>query len=179
MRTKLLAAGVVALGASALAIATAIPASADPTVVTFALTGGTLDISVPASANLGSSGTDFSGPLGAITVTDGRGASDASWEVSLSSTDFTTGGGAPAETLTAADDVSYWSGTATSTSGNGIFTPGQEFVGDAVPIAFGVAYVHVGGTGDNSATWNPTVVVSPRGDSVTGTYTGTVTHSFL
>ena len=180
MRTKLLAAGVVALGASALALATAIPASADDTTVTFTLTGGGIDISAPASVSLGSSsGSAFSGQLGAITVTDGRNAADASWEASVTSTDFTTGGATTVETLGAADDVAYWSGAATSTTGNGTFVPGQDAVGDAAPIAFNVAFVHVDGTGNNSATWNPTVVVTPRGDSVAGTYSGIVTHSVL
>ena len=179
MRTKLLAAGAVALGTSALALATAVPASADDTIVTFTLTGGSLVISAPATADIGGSGADFSGQLGPIMVTDGRGAGDATWNSWVTSTDFTTGGETPAETLTAANDVTYWSGVATATSGTGAFEPGQEFEGSALPPTGIVAYSHVGGTGDNSATWNPTLIVSPRADSVVGDYTGTVTHSFL
>jgi hypothetical protein len=33
------------------------------------------------------------------------------------------------------------------------------------------------GVGDNSATWNPTLIVSVPASAVAGVYTGTVTHS--
>ncbi len=34
-------------------------------------------------------------------------------------------------------------------------------------------------TGDNSATWNPTINVFVSGGHAAGTYTGTITHSVL
>lgn len=36
---------------------------------------------------------------------------------------------------------------------------------------------HTGGTGNNFATWNPTLVVNVPVGTVQGVYTGTVTHS--
>ncbi|MFI9644053.1 hypothetical protein ACIG87_29055 [Micromonospora sp. NPDC051925] len=39
------------------------------------------------------------------------------------------------------------------------------------------AFTHVGGTGNNTATWNPTLVVNVPLDSQAGISPGTVTHS--
>lgn len=39
------------------------------------------------------------------------------------------------------------------------------------------AVTATGITGDNSATWNPTINVRVAGDTAAGTYTGTITHS--
>ncbi|MEU6410670.1 hypothetical protein [Microbispora sp. NPDC046933] len=33
------------------------------------------------------------------------------------------------------------------------------------------------GSGDNSATWDPTIVITVPAQAVAGTYTGTVNHS--
>ena len=76
--------------------------------------------------------------------------------------------------------VSYWSGPATATSGTGTLTPGQATAADAQTLdvnrtAFGLA----AGTGNNSVTWNPTVLIAIPAASVAGTYTGAITHSVL
>jgi hypothetical protein len=39
------------------------------------------------------------------------------------------------------------------------------------------AFTLTAGTGNNTATWNPTLVVALPAAAVVGTYTGTVTHS--
>jgi hypothetical protein len=71
---------------------------------------GTLTISAPVSADLSTGvttpvtpGGQIVGNLGVVTVTDLRSLVDTGWTASVSSTDFTTGGGTSAETIPAAD----------------------------------------------------------------------------
>jgi len=159
----------------------AVAAPTDDTAVTFAVLAGTLDIVTPETAALGSGapGTDISGALGVVTVTDGRASADASWDATVTSTVFQTGGGTPPETVLASE-VSYWSGPATATTGDGTFTPAQATAGAAQPLDNVVptpAFTHDGGTGNNTAGWNPGLVVHVPLDSQGGTYSGTVTHS--
>lgn len=161
--------------------APAAAAPTDDTTVTFEVDEGTLDIVAPATADLGSGapGGIITGQLGTVTVTDSRGAADASWVASVTSTVFETGGGTPAETVEPGL-IDYWSGAATATTGNGTFTPGQANAGAAEPldtVTPVTAFTHTGGTGGNTAAWNPTLVVNVPLDSIAGTYTGTVTHS--
>ncbi|MDQ7909234.1 hypothetical protein RB614_32405 [Phytohabitans sp. ZYX-F-186] len=157
----------------------AAPAAAAPTgdtTASFTVAAGTLDVVVPATATIGSGGapgTSISGSLGSVSVDDTRAAADASWTVTVTTTAFTTGGGTASETV-AATDVDYASGPATATTGTGTFTP----TGAAAPIGTGItAFSHTGGTGNNSAAWNPTLNVNVPLANVAGTYTGTVTHS--
>ncbi|MBF9134336.1 hypothetical protein I0C86_36215 [Plantactinospora sp. S1510] len=178
-RTLLLgAAATVALG---LLASPAVAAPSGETDVTFEILAGTLDITVPATADLGtgSPGAPLDGPLGAVTVTDGRASDDASWEATVTATVFQTGGGTPPETILPSE-IEYWSGPATATTGTGTFTPGQLTSAEAEPldsVTPVVAFTHTGGTGNNTATWNPTLVVNVPLDSQAGVYTGTVTHS--
>ncbi|MGW5360296.1 hypothetical protein [Actinopolymorpha pittospori] len=179
------------VGAAALVAATAVvaaPAQAAtcaqattcPTTVTFSITAGELEITVPDAVDIGSgaSGTVISGQLGPVTVEDGRATLGATWEATViaATGGWTTGTGTPAETVpnTAVD---YWSGTAT-TDGDGTFTAGQPTAGDAVPIdTEQTAYSKDDGDGPNSATWNPTLVVNVPATAVAGVYAGTVNHS--
>ncbi|WP_371778405.1 hypothetical protein [Streptosporangium subroseum] len=164
--------------AAAFTMAFALPAAAAPTgdtIVTFEITAGTLDIVVPATADLGdvaAGATSVSGQLGPVTVTDTRGALDAGWVVTVSSTAFTTGAATPAETIPASA-VTYTPGAATATSGTATFTPGTP--DDlATPItAFSATDI----VGNNSATWNPTITIALPPAAVAGVYTGTITHS--
>lgn len=162
----------------------AVPATAQPTddtEVTFEILAGTLDIAAPATADLGtgSSGAVIDGTLGPVTVDDSRAAADASWEATVTSTVFQTGAGTPTETVLASE-VDYWSGPATATTGTGTFTPGQLDAAAAVPLDSVTplpTFTHTGGTGNNTATWAPSLVVNVPLDSQAGVYTGTVTHS--
>jgi hypothetical protein len=145
------------------------------TSTTFTLTSGTLAISVPGSANLGSFATGstvVSGSLGGITVNDTRGALVAQWSASVASTDFTTGTATSNETVTKAN-VAYTTGVGSST-GTGTFVP----VGAASLAVPGVAGTWAG-VGNNSTSWNPTVAMTLLGSQVAGTYSGTITHSVL
>ncbi|MFG1848185.1 hypothetical protein [Micromonospora carbonacea] len=181
MRSKLFAAG---LAGSALVLGLASPASADTaeTIVTLTVSAEDgLTISAPATANIGAGnpGDTVSGQIGPVTVTDQRAALNADWTTTVVATDFTTGGATEPETIPDIN-VLYWSGGATATSGSGTFTPGQAGAGDAQIINVPrTAFTHTGGSGDNSATWNPTLVVNIPSGVVAGVYTGTVTHTVL
>ncbi|MCW2881046.1 MAG: hypothetical protein JWQ95_5146 [Sphaerisporangium sp.] len=136
---------------------------------------GALSISVPTTANLGSAAAgaaNVSGRLGAVTVTDARDAPSAAWIATVSSTNFTTGGATAPETI-AKGSVKYSPGSATSTTGNATFTPGTAGDLGSARTAFSAS----NGTGDNSATWNPTITVTLPAGVIAGTYTGTITHS--
>ncbi len=169
-----------AVAATVIALGVAVPsASASPgaTSATITITGGALSISVPAAAgNLGSQpdavcGETISGPLGQVQVLDARNAAaGAGWVASVISTAFTPAAG-PA---IAASAVSYNAGaitqvgTATDAANN---PPNLTGVSPAV-TATGI-------TGDNSATWNPTITVTVPGGMAAGVYSATITHSVL
>ncbi|MEU4552419.1 hypothetical protein [Micromonospora violae] len=178
MRRKILA----GLAGVAAVVALAGPAAADTTgetIVTLTVdAAGGLSITVPATANIGHGveGSTISGQLGPVTVLDQRGSLTPNWTVNVFSTDFTTGGGTSGETIPNIN-VLYWSGNPTATAGGGTFTPGQPNSGDQVIINVPrTAMSHTGGTGNNFATWNPTLVVNVPDGTVQGVYTGTVTH---
>jgi hypothetical protein len=150
------------------------------TTTTFTLTAGNLAITVPGSKDLGSVATGTattSAQLGSIQVSDGRGALNGSWTTSVSSTDFTTGGATSDETIAKAS-ADYWSGAATASSGTGTFTPGQANAGAKQALSAGrTAFSAASVIGNNTATWNPTVIINIPSAAVAGAYSGTVTHS--
>ncbi|MEU4570247.1 hypothetical protein [Micromonospora sp. NPDC023956] len=158
----------------------AAPAAAEDTIVTLTVdAAGGLSITVPARANLGHGveGSTVSGQLGPVTVLDQRGSLTPNWTATVVSTDFTTGGGSSGETIPNIN-VRYWSGPATATAGGGVFTPGQPTAAEQVVINVPrTAFSHTGGSGNNFATWNPTLLVNIPDGTVEGVYTGTVTHS--
>lgn len=159
---------------------TATPAdAAGPTTVTFDVTAGSLSISVPATAALGSGtpGSTITSQLGAVSVTDTRAQLTPTWTASVSTTTFTTGGATSGETIAKAA-VAYASGTATATTGVGVFLPGQALVASAVALgSTQTAFSLTSGVGNNSASWNPTIVITVPAGAVAGTYTGTITQS--
>ncbi|WP_229400959.1 hypothetical protein [Micromonospora okii] len=179
MRKPLLA---LAAGAAAAALAVASPAAAAPsgdTTVTFTVSTANLDISVPPSINLGAvfAGTTIGGPLGNVTVRDERAALNATWTATVSSSAFTTGGKTPEETILP-NLVEYWSGRVVAQTGTGTLVPGQPTSDDAVTLNVPrVAFSKTSGSGDNSATWNPSIRITIPGSAVGGTYTGVITHS--
>jgi hypothetical protein len=150
------------------------PSGSDPdTVVTFTVTTGALSLTAPAAADLGSGapGTTISGTVGPVTVTDDRAALNASWNATASSTDWTTGGSTPNETIPAGD--------ATYTPGQITTTGTVSTVGSTITLS-GTAQTVVAATdvvGNNTATWNPTVAVAVPAAAVGGTYTATLSHS--
>ena len=177
MKTRmLLAASATAL----LAIGVAQPASAATTGAsnaTITVEGGSLSITVPTNAgNLGTrtntvGGGTISGPLGQVQVEDARSAAAGSgWVASAISTAFTPTPG----TAIAASAVDYNAGTITKI-GTATYA-----ANDRTGLAgVGPVVTATGITGDNSATWNPTIKVNVPGGAVAGVYSATITHSVL
>jgi hypothetical protein len=153
--------------------------AAPETTVTFAVGTGLLSMTAPDSATLatgtGQPGTTISGLVGTTVVTDDRASLAATWTVSVSESDFTTGTLTSAETIPAGD-VTYTAGSFFTTGTITVTaTPATLTLGTtAAEDVFGTA-----GVGDNSATWNPTLDVAIPAAAVTGTYTGTLTQSVL
>jgi hypothetical protein len=179
IRTK----AVITAGAVVTMIAGSSPmarAAPGDTPATFAITAGTLGISVPSgTVNLGSLGTGASGfanrPLGNVTVTDTRGALLATWVATVSSTNFTTGGGSTDETVLKSA-IAYASGSPVSgSSGTGTFVPGTL----ATMTTAGTAAAWTAGVGNNTQVWNPQLSFTLLPTQVAGTYSGTINHSVL
>ena len=174
MRTRSL---LVVAAAGLLSLGIALPASADTTTASVTVTGGTLTISAPAAAgSLGSiansvSGGTINGSLGQVQVLDARSAAAGSgWVASVISTAFTPS----AEPTIAASFVSYTAGTITKV-GTATYTannPGNLTGVSAAVTATGI-------TGDNSATWTPTINVAVPGGTVATTYSAIITHSVV
>jgi hypothetical protein len=170
---------VVATALGVLALGLAQPATADSgvTPATVTVTGGALSITVPVDAgSLGSrvntvGGGTISGSLGQVQVNDARSAAAGSgWVVTVISTAFTP----PSGPTIAASAVGYTAGAITKT-GTATFTANNP-----ADLTGAVAAVTATGiTGDNSATWNPTINVAVPGGTVANVYSATITHSVV
>ena len=170
---------VVATALGVLALGLAQPAAADSgvTPATVTVTGGALSITVPVDAgSLGSrvntvGGGTISGSLGPVQVNDARSAAAGSgWVVTVISTAFTP----PSGPTIAASAVGYTAGAITKT-GTATFTANNP-----ADLTGAVAAVTATGiTGDNSATWNPTINVAVPGGTVANVYSATITHSVV
>jgi hypothetical protein len=159
-------------GAGVMTFAVPAFAATSPTPVTVQILGGALSITVPATANLGttaasSTAQTVTGLLGPVVVSDLR-AGSLGWVATAGSTDFT----GPAGPTISATTMTYTPGTAfvvgiatvTPISLTAMTTPGTVQTATAV-------------IGVNTATWNPSIgVVIPAG-AVAGSYTATITHS--
>ena len=169
---------VVAAAAGLLTLGTALPASADTTggtPATVTVTGGALSITVPsANANLGSrantvGGGTISGPLGQVQVSDARSpVAGSSWNATVISTAFTP----PAGPAIPASAVGYQAGPITKV-GTATYTANDP--GNLTGVSPAVSASGI--TGDNSATWNPTINVAVPGGMAAGVYGATITHS--
>jgi hypothetical protein len=175
-RRNLLVAAVAAL----LPLGMAVPASATaPGVSTASITvlGGALSISVPTDAGVLGTRTDsvgggtISGPLGQVQVSDARSAAAGSgWVASVISSAFTPLTG----TAIAASAVGYTAGTITKV-GTATYTANDP--GNLTGVS--PAVTATGITGDNSATWNPTITVAVPGGMAATSYFATITHSVV
>jgi hypothetical protein len=143
--------------------------------MTITVTGGALEISVPAGpVSLGSivntvEGGTVGGQLGVVQVSDARSAAAGSgWVASSISTAFTP----PAGPAIAASAVGYTAGSITKV-GTATYT-----ANDPADLTGVIAVVTATGiTGDNSASWNPTITVTVPGGMAAGEYSATITHS--
>jgi hypothetical protein len=177
------AAFVAALSIASIGIGVA-PASAattGDTEVTFTIQGGLLQVSVPAEAELQTGGatlgsllgSDVSGSLGPVTVTDNQGKLLGGWTATVTASDFTNTEGGQTSTIPAAN-VGYATGVITPVVGLSLS------LGQLVPVANQTATWAVTTTavGNSEAEWNPTVTVRVPDEGVAaGTYRGTITHS--
>jgi hypothetical protein len=146
----------------------------DPsTTVTFAVTSGLLTMTAPTAASLGSGapGGTISAPLGTVQVTDNRALLNASWTVTASTSNFTTGTATTAETIPASD-ANYNPGPV-ATTGTITVTPTDITMSNSPQTVMAAS----AGNGDNTASWNPTITVVVPAAAVTGNYTATLTHS--
>jgi hypothetical protein len=170
----------IATAAALLALGVALPASADTTgasTATVTVQGGALSITVPTDAgSLGTlintvGGGTISGPLGQVQVNDARSAAAGSgWVASVISTAFTP----PSGPTIAASAVGYTAGVITKT-GTATYTANNP-----ANLTGAVAAVTATGiTGDNSATWNPTINVAVAGGTIANVYSATITHSVV
>ena len=142
-----------------------------------------VSVTVPANANLGSASTGtatLTAQLGSVTASGG-GLLGVQVTASVACSDFKTGSGTAAETISKTN-VFYWSGAATATGLLSSVTPGQPTSADQVSCATSHQAFWAGaplGLLTTSVTWNPTIVIHLPGSAVQGTYTGTVTHTVV
>jgi hypothetical protein len=166
--------GTVAVSGAILALLPVGSAMAAPgdTTATFTLAGGSLGVTPAGTAALtnGASGAaSVSGSLGAVDVSDTRG-STAGWVVSAASTTFVDGAGS------VSTGVSYNSGTATASTG--IVTPESAGAKSLTAVPATVASGTLA-SGNNTASFTPTLTVSLPSSALAGVYSGTVTTSIL
>ncbi len=144
---------------------------------TLTITGGSLEITVgDGTTDLGelastADGGVLPGKLGQVVVSDQRSAPAGSgWVASAVSTPFTNphGPAIPASRVRYAAGKIEKTGTATLTAN----TPQSLKKAAAVVTATEI-------TGNNTATWTPTITVDVPGNLVAGTYSATITHSVL
>jgi hypothetical protein len=150
-------------------------ACAAETSATVTVTGGALSMTVPVSAgNLGTransvSGGTISGHLGEVQVNDARAAAAGSgWVATVISTAFTPSEG---PTIGAAA-VGYTVGAITKVGTATFIANNPTNLTGVVP-----AVTATGITGDDSATWDPTINVFVAGGMAAGVYSGTITQS--
>jgi len=167
--------GLVAVATGLFALGFAGPVSAVGTTATVTVTGGALSITVPVDAgNLGTAantvlGSTITGPLGPVQVNDARDAAAGSgWVATVISTAFTP----PAGPAIPASDVGYTVGSITQV-GTATYTANNPSNLTGVVAAVTATAI----TGDNSATWDPTISVTVAGGMAAGVYSGTITHS--
>ncbi len=150
----------------------AMAVTSDPvtTTTTFALTGGDLTLTAATGAtltNAASGTTAITGNLGAVSVTDARGGTVA-WNVSALSSTFTGVLGSVSDT------VSYTGGAVVET-GTITVADGAATVIDAeLPVVSPASL-----SGNNTASWDPTLDVTMPAGALADDYTGTVTTSIL
>jgi hypothetical protein len=160
---------------TALVAAVGLPAqSASATDISMTIVGGALTISVPATTDLGSYTNtvgegEHSGSLGEVTVSDARSAATGSWWVATVIATALTPSIGP---TIGANLIDYRCGDIAKVGVATLEASDQIGLAGVVPVvsASGI-------TGDNSATWNPTITVNIESGKAAGTYTGTITHS--
>jgi hypothetical protein len=170
--TRLVSKVGVAAGAVVLSLVGVLPASAaaGDTATTFAVNAGTLSITLQPSASLtsaASGASSVSGTLGSVSVSDTRG-NRSTWSANATSTTFTDSTG-----TTTSTGVTYTAGAMTTTGTTTIAAgTATTLTGVATKVAGPTAV-----TGNNTATWNPTLLVALPANALAGNYSGVVNTS--
>lgn len=174
--TKRLIVGLAAAAASLIPAPSALAATA---TVTGNVNAGTLSISTSATPSFAVTldGTDKTGSYTVpTTVTDATG-SGAGWNLTITSTQFTTGGGSPSTLPTNASSITGVTSscnTTCSAPSNSITYPLGVPAGSSPPTA--VKYFNAAaGTGQGEFANTPAVNVSVPASSAVGTYSSTLT----
>jgi hypothetical protein len=173
---RLLAAGILT---GLLTLGSIAPASADDddTTLTVTVVGGELEISVnSATRNLGTventpDGTIVTGSLGEVTVRDNRNAPEgSSWVATAVATELKPkkGRGISAGNISYSPGRVDKQGTCTVRASETVNLKRSQAVVTASEIS-----------GNNVASWTPTISVKIPAGVVAGTYKGTITHSVL
>jgi putative surface cell wall-binding protein len=170
---------IVALAAAAASVVPAQSALAATATVTGNVNAGTLSISTSATPSFSVTldGTDKTGSYTVpTTVTDATG-SGAGWNLTITSTQFTTGGGSPSTLATNASSITGVTNTCATTCvspTNSTTYPVGVPAGSSPPTA--VKYFNAAATtGGGKFTNTPAVDVSVPANSAVGTYSSTLT----
>jgi hypothetical protein len=181
-RRRALSAAALVAGAAGAALPA--PGADAATALTGTLAAGTLSITVPTSANLGSAtvsstGTSVSGHLGTTTVNDSRG-SLAGWTVTISATNLSDGATPTPHTIAASKMKVYIAVGDGPTLTSGVAVPVTAYSTALTALTLstsGQTLLSATTTGSNVVTYNPTVSVAVGGGAIAGTYTGTITQT--
>jgi hypothetical protein len=171
------------IGLAACLLATAAPATAlaASATVTGTISAGTLSIATSATPSFSVTldGTDKTGSYTVpTTVTDATG-SGAGWNLTITSTQFTTGGGTPKTLSTTASSLtgvtsSCVGGSTCTNPTNGVGYPVAVPAGSTPPTA--VKYFNAAlNTGQGQFTNTPSISVSVPANTYVGTYSSTLT----
>lgn len=167
-------------------LAAAAPSSADTTATLSVTSSGSLTITEPAgdattpkdlgSLSAGSIAASAPNALGTVSVSDTRsGILNNNWTVSVSTTDFVTPDKNANSTVDANEtipkaSIGYTPGTVTASGGTATGSI-------AASLTAATNVVTMLATGQNSASWAPTIQFTIDNNDLAGTYTGTFTHS--
>ncbi|WP_105036266.1 hypothetical protein [Cryobacterium aureum] len=166
------------MSVAALTVGLALPASAADTTTTLAIENGTLSITVPNAAYMGSQpntvgGSVVTASLGQVTVSDARpmNSAGASWTVNASATGFVASG---QSTTIPASAIGYTVGTVTKVGSPSYIVTTTNLSSMATAAAV-VAASSV--YSSSSAAWNPTITIKVPSGMSAATYTSMITHS--
>jgi hypothetical protein len=163
-----------AVAGAALVLLSAGPAFAANTDTSFTLVGGALAISAPVGpVSLGTgpasvNAQTVTGALGAVTVTDSRGAG-LGWTATAISTAFTSGA-----LSVPASAISYALSVPTKTGISLIVPSAATDLTTAKTVETATAVV-----GANTAAWNPNISIAVPAGAQTGVYNAAMTHSVI
>jgi hypothetical protein len=158
-------------GTAALVGSMALPASAEDTTTTAAITDRGISISAPTSADLGvvTPGQTATVALTGVQVSDLR-ASDAGWNASVTMSDLT---GVVTTNVIPASAATY-TAAAASTTGTVALAP----VSAKADLSTSKSVQSTtSATGDNSATWDADLSVAVPKTALKDNYTAVITHS--